>query len=304
VPQDFACRACAALSLVKRRESQIVSNLTSQNFAITDSNYGVTGAIYKCPGCGLLQCPEIGNVLPFYQALRDTEYATSRPERCAQAADIVKCVLNVAEGSGRNRPRLLDIGAGSGVLVEAATHAGLEATGIEPSTWLVNIGRQRGLKIIEGTFPHVEAGAGYDVVTLIDVIEHVVDPLELLLSSREVLRPGGKCVVVTPDVSSLVARVLGFKWWHYRIAHISYFDRRNLTLLLARAGFRVCGASRPGWYFSYAYLRQRLAHYLPLWVIPPAVGPLRNLVLPLNLRDSLLLVCERVEAPPVSETVC
>ena len=294
--QDFACRACGDRSLVKRRESVIAGELTSQNFAITDSDYGVTGAIYECPDCGLLQCPETESILPFYQKLQDTEYDNSRAARYLQAAAIIKSVLNAAAGSGGDRPRLLDIGAGSGVLVEAASHAGLDATGIEPSTWLANVGRQHGLNIIEGTLPHPNAGSGYDVVTLIDVIEHVTDPLGLLLSARGVLRPGGKCLVVTPDVSSLFARVLGFKWWHYRIAHISYFNRKNLTLLMARSGFRVCGASRPRWYFSYAYLRRRLAHYLPSWVIPPASGPLKNLVIPLNLGDSLLLVCERVDA--------
>ena len=293
--QDFACRACSARSLIKRRESRIAGELSSQNFAITDTNYGVTGAIYECPKCGLLQCPETDSVLPFYQALQDTEYDAGRAERYLQASALVRSILNAVEGSEGDRPRLLDIGAGSGVLLEAATHAGLDATGIEPSTWLANAGRQHGLNIIEGAFPHPDAGSGYDVVTLIDVIEHVTDPLELLLSAWRVLRPGGKCLVVTPDVSSLFARVLGFKWWHYRIAHISYFDCMNLTLLMTRAGFRVCGASRPRWYFSYPYLRQRLAHYLPSWVIPPAAGPLKNLVFPLNLRDSLLLVCERVE---------
>lgn len=290
---EFYCRACGSLALVKKRESCITGELSSQDFAITDSGYGVTAAIYQCENCGLLQCPETSSVLQFYKALQDTEYEKGRAERYLQAAVLVKIALRAVGQSGIHKLKLLDVGAGSGVLVEAASHAGFNAIGIEPSAWLADVGKKHGLNIIEGVLPNSAVGTAFDLVTVVDVIEHVTDPLGLLISVRDMLRPGGKCLIVTPDVSSIIAKLFGFKWWHYRIAHISYFNRRNLSLLAERAGLHVCSFSRPGWYFSYAYLRQRLCRYAPSWLIPPAVGPLKNLVIPLNLQDSLLMICER-----------
>lgn len=291
----FSCRACAGLSLKKLRESQILGELSSTSFAITDSDYGITGAIYKCEQCGLLQCPETEDVLEFYKTLQDDEYEATRSERYIQAAALVKTALRSVDNTAAEEMKLLDVGAGSGILVEAATHAGLRATGIEPSAWLAALGKRHNLTIIEGVLPDPSVGINYDIVTVVDVIEHVADPFGLLVSVRALLRPGGKCLVVTPNVESFAARIFGFKWWHFRIAHISYFNRRNLTLVAERAGLHACSFSKPSWYFSYGYLRERLCRYLPSWLIPPAIGPLRKLIIPLNLGDSLLMICERKE---------
>ena len=44
-------------------------------------------------------------------------------------------------------------------------------------------------------------------------------------------------MMVTPDINSFFARIMGKKWWHYRVAHIGYFNRKSLNILLDRAGF-------------------------------------------------------------------
>ncbi len=291
----FSCRACSAQLLKKLRESKIFGHLSSERFAITDSDYGVTGSIYKCLQCGLLQCPETEEVLGFYKTLQDDDYEASRAERYIQAVALVKVAMHSINIIEDQEIKLLDVGAGSGILVEAATHAGLTAVGIEPSTWLVEVGKLHNLNILEGVLPNSSVGINYDIVTVVDVIEHVVDPYELLVAVRTVLRPGGICLIVTPDVGSLAAKILGFKWWHFRVAHISYFNRRNLTLLAKRAGLKPCSFTRPSWYFSYKYLRERICCYLPSWMFPPPIGPLRKLIIPLNLGDSILMVCERKE---------
>ncbi|MGH8605691.1 MAG: methyltransferase domain-containing protein, partial [Gammaproteobacteria bacterium] len=96
--------------------------------------------------------------------------------------------------------------------------------------------------------------------------------------------------VVTPDVSSIVARLMGPKWWHFRIAHIGYFNRHNLMLALARAGLDPIEVGRPGWYFSADYLVERVNHYLPRSLHLPTIPRMRKLTVPLNLRDSLYVI--------------
>lgn len=290
--KDDTCWVCGERGLVPHRNSTIPGNLTSGDFAITDSGYGVTGAIFRCPSCEHLQCPDLNDVLPYYLTLQDSEYEDGREERYLQAKRLLKAVLQELSRENGNGLRLLDVGAGSGVLLEAAVDYGFDAIGVEPCSWLADIAINRGLTVHQGVLPHPAVHGVFDVVTAIDVIEHVATPFELLQSIHSHTSPSGIAVLVTPDVSSFFARILGFKWWHYRIAHISYFNKSTLRHITQRAGFRCRKFSRPSWYFAYGYLRVRLLRYLPSWVLPSAKGPLRNIVIPLNLRDSLMVVCE------------
>lgn len=265
--------------------------LSSDDFAITDSGYGKTMALFDCPSCGLRQCPETQDVIRFYADLEDPAYEDGAAERTLQAEKLLAGVLkSLGRPNGRGL-RLLDVGAGSGMLVDAARKLGFDAVGVEPSRWLAARARAKNLPVHEGVLPHQDVQGPFDVVMLIDVIEHVTDPIALMSTLRDHLASGGSAYVVTPDVSSFFARIMGLRWWHYRIAHISYFNKATLRLTCERAGLTPASVSRPGWYFSYAYLRERLMQYLPSWLLPPPAGPLKKLTIPLNLGDSILMRC-------------
>jgi 2-polyprenyl-3-methyl-5-hydroxy-6-metoxy-1,4-benzoquinol methylase len=263
--------------------SNISEMLTSQTFAITDSNYGTTGDIYRCNRCGFMQCSKLDDVLKFYEDIKDASYEHGRAERAIQA----KRLLMVAQ-KYRPKGRLLDIGSGSGILVEQAIKMGYSAEGIEPSKWLQGQAEKHGLPVYLGTFPHRELTGPYDVVTVIDVIEHVCHPVSLLSSVRDVVSQDGIVIVVTPNVESLTARILGWKWWHFRVAHIGYFNRKTLAMALDKAGFRMLSMKRPTWYFSADYLFERVMTYLPSFLRMPAPSFFKKIVIPLNLGDSLL----------------
>ena len=104
----------------------------------------------------------------------------------------------------------------------------------------------------------------------------------------KILSTDGIVAVATPDVSSLVARILGWKWWHFRVAHIGYFNRKTLDLIMANAGFECVKMTRPTWYFPAEYLLERLAKYLPVRLPISTPAWLQKIVIPLNLGDSLL----------------
>ena len=270
------------------KQSNINGALTSSSFAITDSHYGTTGAIYQCEACAFLQCTDLAEVLSFYEDLVDPTYDAGRPERSIQARKILEVAYKLQPGG-----RLLDIGAGSGILVEQAIQMGYRAEGIEPSTWLHKMARERNLPVHLGTFPHVAASGRFDVITLIDVIEHVSNPVELLERITESLTPGGTAIIVTPDVSSVASRILGRRWWHFRIAHIGYFNKRTLSFALDQAGLKSVLMCRPGWFFTADYLWERTHRYLPGFLRLAAPRFLANFVVPVNLRDSWLIACNQ-----------
>src|SRR6185312_17166433 len=99
---------------------------------------------------------------------------------------------------------------------------------IEPSLALQAQAQARGLPVHRGVLPSPNVTGLYDIVTAVDVIEHVPDPVGLMRVIAATMAPQGIAVFVTPDVGSFAARLLSWKWWHYRIAHIGYFDQRTL----------------------------------------------------------------------------
>jgi SAM-dependent methyltransferase len=289
------CWICGESSLALEKDGNLPRDLSSENFRISDSDYGCTADLFRCGNCGFRQASDFPDVLRFYQEMDDDAYEHSREARTIQARMLLKTLAPYAA-----RGRLLDVGAGSGILVAEAARLGFEAEGIEPSGPLHAQAKQHGLSVHHGILPSASIRGPYDIATVIDVIEHVPDPVGLLRQVRSTLADGGLAAVVTPDVSSVMARVLGQRWWHYRIAHIGYFDRQTLSLALRRSGFEPVQVLRPSWYFPISYLIERAFQYLPRAVrfTPPA--RLDRWVVPLNLWDSLLVIARRVPPPAIA----
>lgn len=279
------CWICGSGELTLVRASSIDNAVSSRDFAITDHRYGVTGALFRCPRCSFLQCTDLEDVLRYYETLEDEDYEEGREERSLAARRLLNIVDRYAP-----RGRLVDIGAGSGILVEQASEMGYEAEGVEPSNWLHRCAVDRGLKVHLGTYPHADVRPGFSAVTVVDVIEHVSNPVELLSHAALQLAEDGVGLVVTPDVNSVAARVMGWKWWHFRIAHIGYFNRCNLLLALEKAGLAPLEVGRPRWYFRADYLVERLNKYLPRPLAIPAWSFLRRMSVPVNLFDSIYVV--------------
>ena len=83
--------------------------------------------------------------------------------------------------------------------------------------------------------------ASYDLALLIATIEHVDDPPAVLRAVRELLRPGGRVVVVTDNTDTLSFRLFGGRYWggYHFPRHWNLFNNQNLRQLAAQAGFDV-----------------------------------------------------------------
>ena len=282
------CWICGADDLRLVKSSNIQRELNNRSFAISDSNYGVTGDILRCASCGFMQCSNIGDVLPFYEELEDPDYEKGRQERSLQARNLLRAVQ-----SHRKQGRLLDIGAGTGILVERARTMGFDAEGIEPSRWSQRRAVDRGLPVRLGVVPHPDLTGPYDVVTLVDVLEHVDNPIELLRDMSHLMGLDGVGLIVTPDVGSWAARIMGYKWWHYRVAHIGYFNKKTIRAALEKAGLRSIEIRRAAWVFPASYLFDRVKTYLPGLLRWPTPSLLSRITIPINLFDSYMVICEK-----------
>ena len=291
---DPRCRVCGSTATSQWKTRSLDRPLIPDDLRITDARYGVTLGLWRCSECGFIQAneSELAELTALYEQIVDPEYERGGAARTLQMRWLVTKGLD-AHPSAKT---LLDIGAGTGLLVAEARVRGLDATGVEPSRALVEAARrQNHVEIFQGTVPHPSLdGKRFDVVCLVDVIEHVANPVGLLRDCAARLSPGGIMIVVTPDVSSLAARVLGKRWWHLRLAHVGYFSRHSLTIAAETSGLQAMTFFRARWFFPIQYLAERLAVYLPIGAINRAAsrfGLLRRLyqqIIPLNPHDSIV----------------
>lgn len=139
----------------------------------------------------------------------------------------------------RRLDRILEIGCGGGLFVRAATDQGWDVYGTEISPSCAAVLRPlMGSRLHEGTVDTAPfADGSFDAAVMIEVIEHLVDPLPYLVAIRRLLRPGGAIFLTTPNARGAAARALGTRWRAFGDEHLTLYDRRSLPRLLHRAGF-------------------------------------------------------------------
>jgi len=140
----------------------------------------------------------------------------------------------------------LDYGCGTGGLVRhARMHTRYDIFGFDTSTW-ADRARASGLPVLTEAELAAHEGS-FDLVTAVEVIEHCVDPLDVLRGMRRLLKPGGVLFLTTGN--ALVAP-RHFPSWRYASPeiHVSYFTPQSLGLALQQTGFLPFERGvLPGW---------------------------------------------------------
>ena len=286
---EIECWVCGENSIpFEKSKSLDRLDLSPDRFKISDSEYGKSLPRYRCVACSFIQCDTPIDMVAFYQAMSDEEYDQGEAARQRQFEDLIG-TFKIARGS-----KWLDVGCGTGILVEIANKMGYRAIGIDPSVALIEIGLAKDRPIFCATLENFSLGDElFDVISLIDVIEHVDNPIAVMKLVSKYLKPNGFVCLSTPDVSSVFARVLKMKWWHVRVAHIGYFDKKTLGMTFRKSGFETLNWCRPNWYFDSNYFVSRLSKYLPFIPKKLLKTLLRGQMIRINLRDSWAVVGQK-----------
>jgi SAM-dependent methyltransferase len=143
-------------------------------------------------------------------------------------------------GSGR----LLDFGCGGGGFLKRMADRGWQVIGLDAAVGAVRrVQEELGLQALVGSLPHDDlTPCSFDVVTMWHSLEHVHDPLAILREAYQLLVPGGKLVVATPNIESLPFRWFGPSWFGLDLPrHLTHFTPKTLASMLQTAGYRVDG---------------------------------------------------------------
>lgn len=138
--------------------------------------------------------------------------------------------------------RLLDYGCGLGTFLSVADQAGFVVEGLEFNTFAAkSVAKKYGFKIYgsDGLRRIKKAGKLYDVISLFDVFEHLLDPRSVIREIYQVLAKDGLLLVGTTDFNHIIPRLLGKRFEDFRRIreHIYFFGKKDLVALLAMQGF-------------------------------------------------------------------
>lgn len=237
--QRTACPACTAESLTRLTPVQ-------------DHVSGVWFEVGRCDSCGFvfLSNPPIASDLgPFYDNPSGAIMHSAPPSivrkarNVAMRGEVSRLLKFVPAGS-----RVADIGAGDGSLVEVMRQLGLDALAVD----IYPAGNWKHSDIPYQQYDPAADPAeifantpGVHAVTMRHVLEHVLDPVDMLATFAA---QGIEVVsVVVPNIESRLAKAQGTDWYYWDPPrHLSFFSPSTLTTVAKRGGYEVAEAKLIG----------------------------------------------------------
>ncbi len=147
---------------------------------------------------------------------------------------IVSYLIEKYWGTG-HRPRILDLGCGTGAMLQFLEGKG-EVTGLDCSPEALDYARSRSrARLVQGSLPEDldKVGRGYDCVLMLDLLEHLPQDATTLEKVRSLLDPQGIALITVPAYQWLYSPRDSY---HHHLRRYSY---RDLRKLLMDSGYRV-----------------------------------------------------------------
>jgi SAM-dependent methyltransferase len=172
---------------------------------------------------------------------------------------------------------VLDVGCSSGAFLfqlRKRWPGEYEILGTDVSGPPLDYAESRGVPVVRGSFleldiggagkpsaPHPSplpvgrgeggrrTGEGFDAITFWATLEHLAEPKRFLEKAHAVLKSGGVCFVLVPNLKSLAVRLLGARYRYVYPQHLNYFTAQTLT--------RLCSA-------KFEVIETRFTHFNPI----------------------------------------
>lgn len=214
----------------------ICENETAQPFG-TKNGY----ALEKCSRCESLfvnPMPSATELSAFYQDYHKTaQYRSKLASKIRRAKKRIRRVR--WRGKGKS---FIDVGCNVGFAVEAARQLGFDAVGVDVDEIAISEARSlfpAARFEVADVITLAAEGAVFDVVYCSEVVEHLADPRPFVAALKQILAPGGRSFITTPNIAhaSLPADLMTSDEIRPP-EHLLYFTPSSLTDLLADAGFR------------------------------------------------------------------
>lgn len=216
-------------------------------FTVRDEAYDFPGGfnVVKCCNCGLVYLnprptkDTIGNYYPkgygtqaskLNRALWKLQYIWSR-----------LFTRDLPSLNGIGKGRVLDVGCGWSMFLKVWQDEGWETYGVDIDPSIAKQARILGVNIFVGELYEANFQDGYfDVVVMNHSLEHMADPLAVLMEVRRVMKADGTLIIGVPNIGSRSAKIFGRYWTGIDAPrHFYCFTPHTLKLILEKAGFNI-----------------------------------------------------------------
>jgi len=137
--------------------------------------------------------------------------------------------------------RVLDIGCGFGGSIGYHYARGCEVYGVEADSNIQKVKDKFGFNIKVGLFDANDYDANFfDYVTMDQVLEHTVNPIEVLSGISKIIKVNGTLVITIPNPNGWGAKLFGRRWINWHIPyHLQHFSKKSIQLSASKSGLEV-----------------------------------------------------------------
>lgn len=197
-----------------------------------------------------------------------------------------------------SKKNLLEVGCATGITLKVARDRGWSVYGAEINEAAASIARKllhtETIKtgyLDEEVFPD----NFFSAVLMFDVLEHIHNPLKLMVNLRKKLKPEGFLFLLTPNINSLSAKILKGKWPHLFLEHVCLYSPESVKFLLNKYHFKILKIGWANKFVNLDVIRHHLECHPDILLSKSALAFLNNLpalkkiIFPLNVGEIYIL---------------
>ncbi len=221
-----------------------------------DGRQHVDLTIVKCDNCRLIfQNPRfLGEKLGLLytdsvESVIDLEKSVAKHK----FGPLIELIRQKCNFSQVGLPVSLDIGTRYGILPEVLRRNKFNSYGIEYNPLCVQTAANSGFKnVFQGTIDNLEDvmkninQQRINLVTMTDVIEHLLDPIGDLRKLSAYQKSGDYMVIQTVDIGSVGYKIFRSWWYHIHAQHTYYFDERSMKMFFEKIGYEIDAVLKVG----------------------------------------------------------
>ncbi len=278
---------------IKFKKSRQTTCVNQDGFSVLDDK--THNDIVQCQQCGLFYVYPFEDYSYFQNIYRNLDIknyvleAENRAKIFFENAKLIQQYISMGT--------LLDLGCSVGLLLDAARKLAFSVIGVELSVECCKYAKNiLNLNIVNSALESIEFKKNsVDIITMIDVIEHLQDPVSVLIKCWTWLNQDGYLVLNTPNINSLSAKLLGQKWYGFSRSHLYYFDKETIESLLCKCNYTIISNYTYPRIFSLEYILRKLnlsnifinaiLKYIPNSIIKKSIR--------IDLKDSMLIIAKK-----------